>query len=181
MSKLNRFKKKYSSELVTPRLPPDPLKQGVSLVPAIIPLTKKGSTTQSTGVKNKITGVISSINLIKANTKLVPRSHKMSREMTEAECHIWFNLLSKKQLLGYKFTKQKIIFNYILDFYCSELLLAIEIDGLGHNQKLDYDKTRDDFLKSIGITIIRIKNHDVLNNLDGVKAFLENQINQTNS
>ena len=101
--------------------------------------------------------------------------------MTEAECHIWFNLLSKKQLLGYKFTKQKIIFNYILDFYCSELLLAIEIDGLGHNQKLDYDKTRDDFLKSIGITIIRIKNHDVLNNLDGVKAFLENQINQTNS
>ena len=57
--------------------------------------------------------------------------------------------MSEKKLSGYKFIKQKIIDNYILDFYCAELLLAVEIDGESHNEKLGYDKVRDDFLEGV--------------------------------
>jgi len=88
--------------------------------------------------------------------------------MTKAEQKIWFEVLSEKKLLGYKFIKQKIIDNYILDFYCAELLLAIEIDGEIHNEKLGYDKVRDDFLKGCGIKVLRFTNEEVLENLEGV-------------
>ncbi len=117
---------------------------------------------------------LNSINIFKANTKLIPRSKKMSREMTKPECNVWFNLLSKKQLSGYKFTKQKIIFNYILDFYCSELLLAVEIDGDTHD--IEYDKVRDNFTTSIGIKTLRFGNQDALTNLDGIEQSLQNFI-----
>jgi len=88
--------------------------------------------------------------------------------MTKAEQKIWFEVLSEKKLNGYKFIKQKIIDNYILDFYCAELLLAIEIDGESHNEKLGYDKVRDDFLKGCGIKVLRFTNEEVLENLEGV-------------
>ena len=97
--------------------------------------------------------------------------------MTLAEKLIWFNILSKRQLLGYKFVKQKLIFNYIVDFYCSKLLLIIEIDGPSHNLKIDYDKTRDEFLRSAGLTIIRIRNEKIIDDIEVVKEFLVNFIN----
>jgi very-short-patch-repair endonuclease len=106
---------------------------------------------------------------INYNPKLSDRSKKMSRYMTKAEQKIWFEVLSEKKLNGYKFIKQKIIDNYILDFYCAELLLAIEIDGESHNEKLGYDKVRDDFLKGCGITVLRFTNEEVLENLEGVR------------
>lgn len=122
------------------------------------------------------TEVLASFKRISYNPKLKSRSKKMSREMTAAECNIWFNILSKKQLLGYKFTKQKIVFNYILDFYCSELLLAIEIDGESHNTKQDYDLARTKFLNSINIKVVRFTNSEAMNNLEGIKNYLENYI-----
>jgi very-short-patch-repair endonuclease len=121
--------------------------------------------------------ILNSKNIIRGKTALVGYSKKMSREMTFAEKLIWFNVLSKKQLAGYKFVKQKIVFSYILDFYCSELLCAIEVDGSSHDQKIEYDRKRDLFLKTQGITTIRISNVDVLNNLEGVRTFLLNLIN----
>lgn len=129
------------------------------------------------GVANdSLTGVISNLGIIKANIKLKSRSQAMSRQMTKAEQVIWFNLLSKKQLLGYKFTKQKIVFNYILDFYCSELLLAIEIDSESHNLRKEYDLVRTKFLNTINIEVLRFTNDEVINNLEGVKTQLENFI-----
>jgi len=106
------------------------------------------------------------------NNKLQPRLHKMSREMTKSEQKIWFEVLAEKKLLGYKFIKQKIIDNYILDFYCPKLMLAIEIDGESHNAKQEYDKIRDNFLKACGIKVLRFTNQDVLGNLAGVREFL---------
>jgi len=139
---------------------------------------EKGLTGVTSPLKNKYAReeIINQIGIIKANLKLKPRSQSMSRQMTQSEQIIWFNLLSKRQLLGYKFTKQKILFNYIVDFYCSELLLAIEIDGQGHDNKQAYDKVRTDFINSIGIEVTRFSNQEVINNLEGVKAYLQNYI-----
>jgi very-short-patch-repair endonuclease len=120
--------------------------------------------------------ILNSKNIIKGKTDLVGYSKKMSREMTFAEKLLWFNVLGKKQLGGYRFVKQKIVFNYILDFYCSQLLCAIEVDGSSHDQKIEYDRKRDLFLKTQGITTIRISNADVLNNLEGVRSLLLNLI-----
>ena len=106
------------------------------------------------------------------NPKLNTWAKKMSSEMTPAEKNIWFKLLYKKQFYGYKFIKQKIIYNYIIDFYCSKLNLVIEIDG--HTHDIDYDKERDSFLKSIGITTIRFTNQDALYDVEGVKTVLDN-------
>jgi very-short-patch-repair endonuclease len=128
------------------------------------------------GVAPQVTGVINSIGIFKANLKLKDRSKNMSKQMTKSEQLIWFNILSKRQLLGYKFTKQKIIFNYILDFYCSELLLAIEVDGESHNDQIEYDIVRTKFLNSLNIKVIRLTNNEVATNLEGAKTDLEKYI-----
>ena len=98
--------------------------------------------------------------------------------MTKSEQLIWFNILSKRQLSGYKFAKQKQIINYIADFYCSELLLVIEVDGESHftPQQILYDEARTQFLNSLNIKVIRMSNHDIQNNLEGARAYLLEQI-----
>lgn len=63
-----------------------------------------------------------------ANTKLQSFSHQMSREMTRAEQRLWFEVLQSGKT-GYKWAKQKIIGNFIVDFYCHEKRLVIEVDG----------------------------------------------------
>ncbi len=87
---------------------------------------------------------------------------------TKAESIIWQEVLRYKKT-GYKFTRQKPINRFILDFYCAELNLAIEIDGCSHESKKAYDNERDDFLKQIGIETIRFENDKILNNIELVK------------
>jgi len=86
---------------------------------------------------------------------------------TPAEKLLWSELKEKK-LDGYKFRNQRPIHRYILDFYCVKKLLAIEIDGDIHKQRLDYDEYRDAFLKSIGIETLRFKNEEIIENIDNV-------------
>lgn len=109
------------------------------------------------------------------NPNLIKHAKKMSKEMTLAEKIFWFNLLESKKA-GYKFAKQEILLNYIVDFYCSKLLLAIEIDGIDHEHKVDYDRLRTDLLDKMGIKVIRYTNQDVLENLEDLKIDLEKQI-----
>jgi very-short-patch-repair endonuclease len=109
----------------------------------------------------------------KANYNLVQFSKIMSRKMTIPEQIIWFNLLSKRQFLGHKFIKQKLLGPYIADFYCSKLLLAVEIDGISHDEKQGYDKARDDFMTGIGITVLRFKNAEIEFGLAEVRKRLE--------
>ena len=122
------------------------------------------------------------LRVIPVNLRLKARANKMSREMTISEQIIWFKILSKKQLGGYKFTKQKQVFNYIIDFYCSRLCIGIEIDGESHltETQKEYDSVRSQFLKSLGINIIRISNKDVKYNLEIVKINLLYAIKQNN-
>ena len=87
---------------------------------------------------------------------------------TEAENIIWQNVL-RYEKTGFKFSRQKPINRFILDFYCSELNLAIEIDGGSHIKKSQTDMMRDKFLYQIGIKTIRFANDEVLNDIDKVK------------
>jgi len=103
--------------------------------------------------------------------QLLLMSRKNRKNPTEAEQKIWKEVLMKRKT-GYKFLRQKPINRFILDFYCSELNLAIEIDGNSHDKKKGYDEARDKFLHQIGIETIRFTNDEVLNNIDKIKTLL---------
>ena len=72
----------------------------------------------------------------------------------------------RKRQLWYLFLRQKMIDSFILDFYCSELLLWIEIDGESHEYNQEYDIQRDEKLRHIWVKIIRYRNDDVFNDLE---------------
>ncbi|GAB4305383.1 MAG: hypothetical protein Kow0091_08470 [Geminocystis sp.] len=88
---------------------------------------------------------------------------------TSAEQLLW-KALQGKQLDGFKFRRQHSIGNYILDFFCPSVSLAIELDGETHYtpEAQEYDRIRDNFLANVGIRVIRYHNHDVCDNLTGV-------------
>ncbi|CEJ68851.1 hypothetical protein BN1195_01142 [Chryseobacterium oranimense G311] len=71
------------------------------------------------------------------------------------------------------FDRQRIIGNYIVDFYVKTLGLIIEIDGSSHDEKQIYDGIRQEYLESLGLTIFRITDFDVRKNIDGVMKDLE--------
>ena len=88
-------------------------------------------------------------------------------KLTLSEQLIW-SKLRNKQLHGYRFRCQHPIYRYILDFYCHEALLAIEIDGDIHKYQKEYDNYRDDFIANIGITTLRFSADEVINSIDSV-------------
>jgi len=90
---------------------------------------------------------------------------------TEAEDKMWKDFLSRDKT-GFRFVRQKPIHRFILDFYCSKLNLAIEIDGGSHNKKKGTDEMRDRFLYQIGINTIRFTNDEVLNKPEHIKSIL---------
>jgi len=90
-------------------------------------------------------------------------------KMTKTESKIWYEFL-KNRPMNYKFTRQKPLDRFILDFYCSELLLVIEIDGGYHIKKQEQDSKRDKFLNCLNIKTIRFKNEEILNELNKVKS-----------
>jgi very-short-patch-repair endonuclease len=104
---------------------------------------------------------------IKTPGYVVELAKDLRNNMTESEKKLW-SYLRKKQIGKYKFRCQHPIYRYILDFYCHEKRLAIEIDGNIHNSQQEYDKYRDEFLNSIGIRTLRLRNEDVLNNIEKV-------------
>ena len=89
------------------------------------------------------------------------------------EALLWLELKSNK-LNGLDFDRQKIIGNYIVDFYCAEKSVVIEVDGSSHDGKQAQDAKRDAYLNDLGLTVIRVLAKDVLQNMDGVVVFLRN-------
>lgn len=102
-------------------------------------------------------------------------SRNNKKVMTEAEKVVWTRLLRKRQL-GYKFLRQKPIGRFVVDFYCSKLLLAIEIDGGIHEKGKFRDRERDRYLAQRGIRTIRFKNEEVLGDLSMVKRKLDDMV-----
>lgn len=79
-------------------------------------------------------------------------------------------------MLGYDFDRQKPIDNYIVDFFCNELMLAIEIDGDTHNYKIDKDEFRQKKLEGLGVRFLRFTDEDVKKNNEGVAMAIEDWI-----
>jgi very-short-patch-repair endonuclease len=99
---------------------------------------------------------------------LTARARENRKNPTPAESLLWQKVLRGKQFSQYKFLRQKPIGAYIVDFYCAELRLVIEIDGDSHAGQLVYDARRSGFLNSLGLHVLRYTNRDVLGNLPGV-------------
>ena len=100
---------------------------------------------------------------------LKEKRRDLRKNQTDAEKLLWARLRNK-QLLGNKFYRQYSVGAYILDFYCPDHRLAIELDGGQHaaEEKQMYDEVRSAFLKSEGIAVVRFWNNDVMQNLNGV-------------
>ena len=90
-----------------------------------------------------------------------------------SEVLIW-QQVHKNKFKGYDFDRQKIIGNYIVDFYCVDCDVVIEIDGSSHNDKGEYDQERENFLEGLGLTVIHVSASDVLKRLCDVMAMLNN-------
>lgn len=92
------------------------------------------------------------------NKKLTTLARQNRGNPTQAELTIWREILRKRQLARFKFLRQKSIGGYIVDFYCAELRLVIEIDGDSHAETVVYDSERTKFLSSLGLRVIRYTN-----------------------
>jgi very-short-patch-repair endonuclease len=105
----------------------------------------------------------------KASTQEYARELRL--KTTKAEQALW-SLLRNRQLKGKKFRRQHAIANYVVDFYCNEYKLAIELDGRFHAEQgaKEYDKSRTALLNEIGITVLRFWNEDVISDSKNVLA-----------
>ncbi len=101
------------------------------------------------------------------NPKLTPRAQKLRRDMTKEERHLWYDFLKN---LPVTIHRQKVIGNYIVDFYCASAQIAIELDGSQHftPDGKEYDRQRDAYLQSRGIIVLRYSNGDIHRNFEGV-------------
>ena len=112
---------------------------------------------------------------LKYDSKLKERAKYLRNNSTLSEVLLWLQLKNKK--LGFDFHRQKLIDNFIVDFFCPRLMLAIEIDGASHNNKVEYDKFRQKKLENLGVRFIRFRDIDIKNNMQGCIDFLKEWIN----
>jgi len=114
------------------------------------------------------------------NKSLYGLARNLRNNGTKTEAILW-RYLKKKNGYGYQFHRQKNIGQYIVDFYCSELALVIEVDGNSHDNKYEYDKKRDEYLKDLGLLVLHIESSDVIFCIDkvlyAIESYMEHQIN----
>jgi very-short-patch-repair endonuclease len=107
--------------------------------------------------------------------KLKPLARQKRREPTPAEEQVW-QKLRNKQLLGLKFRRQHTIERFIVDFYCPEARLVLEVDGAIHDYTEEEDARRQEFLESFGLQVLRFTNEQVLNYPDTVLEHIAAQL-----
>lgn len=114
----------------------------------------------------------------KHNKKLVPAARALRKEMTKEERHLWYDFLRQHTM---RFSRQKILGKYIVDFYCAEARLVIELDGSQHYEEdaLQKDAERTKFLESFGLRVLRIPNSEINRNFEGVCLHIDNAIRQS--
>jgi very-short-patch-repair endonuclease len=103
------------------------------------------------------------------------KARELRKESTEAEKKLW-KYLRDRRFLNNKFRRQHIIDRFIVDFYCPEAKLAIELDGSIHLQQKDYDLLRQNAIENAGIKILRFKNREVLNDIKNVLISIKNHL-----
>ena len=114
------------------------------------------------------------------NKNLISNSKILRKNMTKEERKLWYQFLKKLPLTVYR---QKIISNYIVDFYCTQAKIVIELDGSQHYEEkgIQNDLERDMFLKNLGIKVLRYSNIDVNKNFKGVCKDIWKHISNTSS
>ena len=112
---------------------------------------------------------------IKKNNELLNIARILRRNMTRHEKHLWYDFLRKYPI---KIYKQRIIDNYVADFYCHQARLVIELDGSQHYtlQGEMRDAVRSDVLEKYGIFVLRFSNMDIDRNFDGVCRTIDREI-----
>ena len=113
-------------------------------------------------------------NIIPYNPKLKDLARDLRNNSTKSEVILWLKLKGK-QMYGYDFHRQKPIDNYIVDFFCFELMLAIEVDGYSHQLEDIYfkDVKKENKLKELGISVLRFTDDQVLKDMDNVLRVIE--------
>lgn len=111
--------------------------------------------------------------IIPYNPNLKNIARQLRKNGTLSEVLLW-QQLKGKAIVGYDFHRQKPIGNFIVDFFCPQCLLAIEIDGYSHNEKAEADIIRQQELEGLGISFLRFTDADIKENLDGVVLYIEN-------
>ena len=112
--------------------------------------------------------------IIPYNPKLKELARQLRNNSTKSEIRLW-KFLKGKQMKGYDFHRQKPIGNYIVDFFCNELQLAIELDGYSHNfeEVVQKDLEKEEFLTKFGITLLRFDDREVFNDIQNVLRTIE--------
>jgi very-short-patch-repair endonuclease len=105
------------------------------------------------------------------------RRRALRKNLSKAEAIMWKHL-SRRQMHGCKFRRQYSVDQYVLNFYCPELKLAVEIDGDSHfvHGAEEYDKERQEYIEAYGIKFLRFTNTDVCENHDGVCLSIYDEI-----
>ncbi|MDN3725269.1 DUF559 domain-containing protein [Aequorivita sp. SDUM287046] len=114
--------------------------------------------------------------IIPYNKHLKSLARELRKKMTPSEKLLW-DVIRKKSL-GVEFHRQVPIFNYIVDFYCHEIGLAIEIDGSIHEPNFLEDAERQGKMERYGVHFLRFSNEEVFNNLKGVIVIVESYIKE---
>ncbi|MBI5016332.1 MAG: DUF559 domain-containing protein [Deltaproteobacteria bacterium] len=109
--------------------------------------------------------------------EVLARVRGLRREQTDAERRLWAHLRAR-QLGGFKFRRQHPVGEFVLDFFCDEALLGIELDGGQHAEedRQRYDLERSEWLAKLGIRVLRFWNHEVLRNTEGVLERLRQEL-----
>ncbi len=112
--------------------------------------------------------------IIPYNPKLKEFARQLRNDSTKTEIFLWLKLKGK-QMYGYDFHRQKPIDNYILDFFCYELMLGIEVDGYSHQflEILNKDGIKEKRMNQLGINVLRFSDEQVLNEMENVLRVIE--------
>ena len=112
------------------------------------------------------------------NEKLKHSGRNLRSNSTKEENHLWYDFLRNHPV---QFHRQRTIGNYIVDFYCPAVKLAVELDGSQHFEEdgMAYDSNRTAYLSSLGITVIRFTNHDIKYDFEGVCTAIELEVKKS--
>ena len=113
--------------------------------------------------------------IIPYNPELKELARDLRKNMTFSEVLLW-NELKQKKILGYDFDRQRPVDNYIVDFYCKELSLAIEIDGSTHYYRDEEDEIRQKNLEKLGVHFLRFDDMEIKKNMFNVLRVIEDWI-----
>ena len=113
------------------------------------------------------------------NPKLTSNAQTLRANMTPEERRLWYDFLKH---LSVTVNRQKVIGQYIVDFYCADAELVIELDGSQHftPEGKAHDKERDTYLNGLGLTVLRFSNQDIIHRFDGVCKQIQKYILTSN-